>query len=121
MTRIETEQSAGILTQLLKNPEIAPTEAFLAGQWKSAVNGKTFPVYEPSSETVLRHCEDMTREDFLVAIDSADEGSRRFYETSTASERGAILKKLYQLLLDNVEDCEITLVPSAHWRGAGRS
>jgi succinate-semialdehyde dehydrogenase/glutarate-semialdehyde dehydrogenase len=46
-------------------------------------------------------------EDFQKAIRSADEAQRSFYETTTGTVRGALLRKWNDLILENQEDRKI--------------
>ena len=90
----------------IKNSALLDTRGLIAGEWRHSRSGKTFPVYEPSSGDVLLECSDFALEDFIEAIDSAEHGFREFYSSTTAKERGALLRKWYELILENVEDCE---------------
>ncbi|GKT83819.1 succinate-semialdehyde dehydrogenase [Colletotrichum tofieldiae] len=81
----------------------------VAGEWKNGQDGKTFPVYEPSSATVLQECANLSRQDFIAAIESAKKGSATFYESTTAKERGALLRKWYDLVITNADDLALIL------------
>ncbi|KAF7563313.1 hypothetical protein G7046_g810 [Stylonectria norvegica] len=93
----------------IQNTSLLDNRGLVAGEWKNARSGKTFPVYEPSSGEVLRECADLGLEDFVAAIDSADAGFREFSTSTTAKERGAMLRKWYELILENLEDLAIIL------------
>lgn len=95
----------------LKNPELFVMSGLVNGQETQAADGKTFPVIEPASATLLAHCADLSEPDIVAAIDAADEGYVKFYESTTAKERGILLKKLYQLIMDNAEDCTLKPLP----------
>ncbi|CAG8919028.1 unnamed protein product [Penicillium salamii] len=83
------------------------TRGLVAGSWKSA--GKSFPVYEPSSGKMLRECSSFEHQDFVDAIDMADQGYRDFWSSTTAQDRGILLKSWCNLILDNANDLAIIL------------
>jgi hypothetical protein len=109
MTATEQNLSPAALLGKLKNQDLLVSSGLVAGQWKSGADGKTFKVFEPSSGEVLHECADLGKQDFLDAVDSAEKGTRDFYENTTAKERGAIMRKLYDLMLANEEDCTFIL------------
>lgn len=87
----------------LRCPELLITSGLVAGEWR-APEGKTFPVYEPSTGSVLRECANLGLQDFLDAIDSAEKGMVAYYESTTARQRGQILRRWYDLVMANVDD-----------------
>ena len=90
----------------LKNPALLDSRGIIAGKWKEADDGKTFPVYEPSSGEVLCNISDFSKRDFIEAIDDAYTGYQSFYANTTAKERGVVLRKWNDLILQNVDDCK---------------
>ncbi|KAK7204569.1 Aldehyde/histidinol dehydrogenase [Myxozyma melibiosi] len=92
----------------LKRPDLFIADAFVAGQWVSPTS--TFPVYEPSTGQVLGSVANMTRDDFVTAIKSADKGYRAYSTSTTAHERSALLRKWYDLIMQNKEDIATILV-----------
>ena len=89
----------------LKNPSLFDTRGLIAGSWKDASSNSLFPVYEPATGTVLENCASFGREEFTEAIDSAYGGYQEFYHSTTAKERGAMLRRWNDLILQNKEDC----------------
>ncbi|KAH8587099.1 aldehyde dehydrogenase domain-containing protein [Bisporella sp. PMI_857] len=85
-------------------PSLFGSQGLIAGTWKSAQTKKTFPVIEPSSGNVLGHCANFSQHDFVEAIDSAHEGYQTFSASTTAKERGAILRRWNDLILQNSND-----------------
>src|SRR5215470_1155359 len=84
-----------------------PTTAFLSrdrkllidDQWVSAASGKTFPVYNPATGTVMAHVAEADRED----VDRAVMAARRAFDSGpwakmTGSQRGKLLWKLAELI-----------------------
>lgn len=95
----------------LRNASLLDSQGLIAGSWKSAPGGKTFAVSEPSTGDVLAECANFGKQDFIDAIESAHGGYQKFSSSTTAKERGAILRRWNDLILQNVEDCEIQRLP----------
>lgn len=91
----------------LRCPELLITSGLVAGEWR-APEGETFSVYEPSTGSVLRECANLGMQDFLDAIDSAEKGMAAYHESTTARERGQILRQWYDLVMANIDDCMYT-------------
>ncbi|OBU00398.1 hypothetical protein VE01_01388 [Pseudogymnoascus verrucosus] len=88
--------------QSLKDRSLFCGDAFIDGQWVS--KEKKFDVYEPSSVAVLGQVSDCNLEDFQKAVQSANEAQRNFYESTTGTARGALLRKWNNLILENQDD-----------------
>ena len=95
---------------MLRRPDLFSSQGLIAGKWKSASENKTFEVIEPSSKKVLGNCADFGSDDFVQAIQSAHEGYQKFSANTTAKERGAILRRWNDLMLENLEDCKSTVI-----------
>ena len=75
------------------------------GEWVDAVSGKTFPVQNPATGEVIAHVAEGDRQD----IDRAVKAARRAFESGawrrlTPSERGRLVWKLGDLILENLEE-----------------
>jgi phenylacetaldehyde dehydrogenase len=90
-----------------------PTASFLShthkllidNEWVSAASGKTFPVYNPATGTVLTEVAEADKED----VDRAVRAARRAFDGGpwrkmTASQRGRLLWKLADLLEQHAEE-----------------
>jgi phenylacetaldehyde dehydrogenase len=90
-----------------------PTTAFLSrdrtllidDQWVSAASGKTFPVYDPATGTVMAQVAEADRED----VDRAVKAARRAFDGGpwakmTGSQRGRLLWKLADLIEQHLEE-----------------
>lgn len=53
---------------------------------------------------VLGQVSDCNLEDFKAAVRSANEAQRNFYESTTGTARGALLRKWNDLILENQDD-----------------
>jgi succinate-semialdehyde dehydrogenase/glutarate-semialdehyde dehydrogenase len=89
----------------LKDNSLFIQKGFIGGQWVDAKNGKTFPVYEPASAEVLGYVADLGRDDFVRAIEIAHKGYRKYSTTTTFAERGAQLRRWFDLVHENIDDC----------------
>jgi phenylacetaldehyde dehydrogenase len=90
-----------------------PTASFLShthkllidNEWVSAASGKTFPVYNPATGTVLTEVAEADKED----VDRAVRAARRAFDGGpwrkmTASQRSRLLWKLADLLEQHAEE-----------------
>jgi succinate-semialdehyde dehydrogenase/glutarate-semialdehyde dehydrogenase len=87
----------------LKDPSLFRTQAFIAGCWEDSDDGSTFEVHNPATDGLLARVPLMAATETRRAIESADEAWpswRRF----PAKARATILRRWYELILENVED-----------------
>ena len=82
-----------------------PRMMLIDGKWVPAASGKTFPVYNPANGDVIAQVAEGDKEDVLRAVQS----SRRAFENSawrkmTPSERGRVIWKIGDLLLENRDE-----------------
>lgn len=99
-----TTDAFGRFGRKLSNQALLRTQGLIAGKWQAASDGATFPVYEPSSGTVVLDCPNFKREDIVAATLSAEEGQVQFWSSTTARERAALLRAWYELILQNSDD-----------------
>ncbi len=95
--------SATDLRSILKDPSLLTEKAYIAGEWVSAEDGKTFPVTNPARGDVIANVADMSRKDAARAIAAADV-ARREWAARTGKERAAILRKWADLCMANQDD-----------------
>ncbi|KAG4257542.1 hypothetical protein FPRO03_13885 [Fusarium proliferatum] len=93
----------------LNDPSLFVVEGLVAGEWRSGSQGKTFSVIEPSSGQELARCADLGLSDFVEAIDVAHKGYKEFFTSTTAKERGTLLRKWNDLIISNVDDLALIL------------
>ena len=91
------------LRSILKDPTLLTTQAYVAGEWVDAEDGKTFPVTNPARGDVICRVADMSRKDAARAIAKADE-VRRDWAARTGKERAAIMRKWFDLCMANQDD-----------------
>ncbi|HLK32364.1 MAG TPA: aldehyde dehydrogenase family protein [Terriglobales bacterium] len=76
-------------------PNIRSYQMYINGEWVDSASGKTFPVYDPSTEEVIASVPDANAQD----IDRAVKAARAAFDTgpwrsTTAQERGRVLFRL---------------------------
>src|SRR5262249_36319644 len=75
---------------------------FINGKWENAASGKTFPVYDPSTEEIIAQ----VAASEAVDVDRAVAAARAAFDsgpwaTTTAQDRGRILFKLAEKIRQN--------------------
>ncbi|MBL4750873.1 MAG: NAD-dependent succinate-semialdehyde dehydrogenase [Amylibacter sp.] len=91
------------LSSLLKDPSLLATKAYVAGEWVSAKDGATFEVTNPARGDVLAALPDMQVEDATFAIEAAAKAQKE-WAAWTGKERGAVVRKMYELMVENADD-----------------
>ncbi len=91
------------LRALLKDQTLFCEKAYIAGQWITAEDGKTFAVTNPARGDVIARVPDLTRKDAARAIEAADI-ARHEWAARTGKERAAILRKWADLCMANQDD-----------------
>lgn len=82
--------------------EVKTYEVYINGEWTPSSSGKTFPVYDPSSEEVVAQAPDCNAEDVdraVTAAKAAFEGGA--WPLTTPQERGRILFRLAEKIRQN--------------------
>ena len=91
------------LKSLLKDPSLFETRAFLAGEWVDAKDGKTFDVINPARGDVIAKVADLSRAEVATAIEAADKAMKG-WAARTAKERAQIMRKWFDLMIENQDD-----------------
>jgi phenylacetaldehyde dehydrogenase len=83
----------------------SPRQLFINGQWTDAASGKTFETPDPATGATLARVAEGDAEDINLAVSAArkafDEGP---WGRLTASERGRIIWKIGDLILEHAEE-----------------
>jgi len=87
----------------LSDPSLLRQANYVDGQWIQADNGKTIAVKNPASGDVVGEVPALGVAETRRAIEAAHRAMPA-WRALLAHERSAILRKLYQLMLDNTED-----------------
>ncbi|MEX3016691.1 aldehyde dehydrogenase family protein [Gymnodinialimonas hymeniacidonis] len=78
-----------------------PSQVFISGQWRAPAGGDTLPVVDPSTGAEIARIARGTETDITDAIDAAEAALAGDWGAMTAAERGRILFKLGDLVLQN--------------------
>ena len=87
----------------LKDPSLLKTDAFINGEFVAAKDDKRFAVTNPANGEIIAHVTDFGAEGMQAAIESA-EAARHAWATRTAKERAGILRRWYELSIENADD-----------------
>lgn len=87
----------------LNDKSLLKSQAFVNGKWVGAKSGETFEVFDPATMKSIGTMPEMNKADVELAIKAAEEALVSFRKT-TARERATMLRKWYQLMVENAED-----------------
>lgn len=87
----------------LRDAGLLRQQAFVAGRWSDADSGKVLEVLNPADGTLIGTVPDMGREETRRAIEAARDALPS-WRAKTARERGAILRRWYELVLAHQDD-----------------
>ncbi|MGO4527237.1 aldehyde dehydrogenase family protein, partial [Microvirga sp. 2MCAF35] len=92
----------------LKDPSLLVGQAYVAGEWIDAPDGRTIPVTDPFDGALIRTVPDLGPDAARRAIDTAH-AVQKDWARRTAKERSAILRRWYELILANADDLALIL------------
>jgi succinate-semialdehyde dehydrogenase/glutarate-semialdehyde dehydrogenase len=87
----------------LKHPALWREQCFYAGKWRSGVSNQTIEVVNPANNEPLATVPALTAEDVTQALQAAQQGFTRWRQLP-APERGAKLRRWFELMLEHQED-----------------
>ena len=87
----------------LRDPDLLRNRAFIGGRWLDAASGATHAVLNPATREPIGTVPDMAVAETRHAIEAASQAFPT-WAALTARERGAILRRWYELLMANQED-----------------
>ncbi len=90
------------LKSLLKDPSLLETRAYINGKWVDGDNG-TFDVTNPARGDVIANVADVSRDQVSMAI-AAAEAAQKDWAAWTGKERAAVLRKWFDLMMENADD-----------------
>ena len=108
------------LQSLLRDPGLVAERAYVGGQWVDGDNG-TFEVTNPARGDVIANVADLSRAQVAHAIATA-EAAQKDWAQWTGKERAAVLRKWFDLMMENQHDLGVILTaeqgkPLAEARG----
>jgi len=92
----------------IKNKKLFKQQAFINGQWVNSTDHQKLPVYNPANNELLGHVPLLTAEQIQEAIAYAELAWKDWREMP-AKERSAILRKWFELMIQNQEDLAIIM------------
>jgi len=92
----------------LKDPSLFRQQCYINGQWVDADSGKTIDVTNPATGEVLGTIPNMGTAETRRAIEAAN-AAWAGWRKKTAKERANILRKLFNLMMENQEDLAILM------------
>ncbi|KAL4740677.1 Aldehyde/histidinol dehydrogenase [Aspergillus similis] len=95
--------TTGYTVPPLKDKSLFIQKAFVNGEWVDAESGKTFEVHDPATGKLIGTCPEFGASDTEKAIQAASAAFPKF-RTTLARERARMLRRWYQLMVDNAED-----------------
>ncbi|MDX1738450.1 MAG: aldehyde dehydrogenase family protein, partial [Alphaproteobacteria bacterium] len=87
----------------LNDMSLLKTDAYIDGQWVGSDGKTTFPVYDPANGQKIADVAKCGGAETKRAIEAAAKAMPA-WRAKTAKERGAIMKKWYDLMLENKDD-----------------
>lgn len=87
----------------LSDKSLLKSQTYVNGEWIDAKSGKTFEVHDPSTGKLIGTQPEMDAADTEAAIAAAAAALPAFRKL-TGRERSRMLRKWYQLMMDNADD-----------------
>jgi succinate-semialdehyde dehydrogenase/glutarate-semialdehyde dehydrogenase len=88
--------------------EKVPTDLYIAGQWRQASAGGTFPVEDPATTEPLVEVADAQLDDALAALAAAAEMQAE-WAAHAPRERGEILRRAYEAIVAQTDDLALLM------------
>lgn len=92
----------------LTNQSLLKSQAYINGQWVDGSDNETFAVYNPATGEKITDVASATAEDTRLAIECGQKAWTDWRDR-TGKERSAILRKWFNLMMENQEDLAILL------------
>ncbi|KAK5948012.1 hypothetical protein OHC33_010940 [Knufia fluminis] len=90
----------------LSDGSLVQNQIYINGQWKPSRTGKTFEVRDPATNAVITTCPESNVEDLEEAISAASKAFQT-WKLRSGRERGRILRRWYELIIENKEDLAV--------------
>jgi succinate-semialdehyde dehydrogenase / glutarate-semialdehyde dehydrogenase len=90
------------LKSMLKDPSLLESRAYVDGQWTDGDDG-TFDVINPARGDVIAKVANLSRKQIGKAI-AAAEKAQKDWASWTGKERAAVMRKWFDLMMENQED-----------------
>ncbi|KAI0160626.1 Aldehyde/histidinol dehydrogenase [Xylariaceae sp. FL1272] len=101
---IVVSRLASTMAPKLNDPSLFKTDVcYVNGEWVKASSGNTFEVHDPATAKLIGTCPEFNAKDTETAIAAAAEAFKTFRH-KTGRERSKLLRKWYDLMMENAED-----------------
>ncbi len=87
----------------LKNKALYKTQCYINGQWKSGKSNTSLQVYNPFDQKIIANVPNMNTKECAEAIDAAEVVFHE-WKNYTATKRATILRRWYELQIENIDD-----------------
>src|SRR5664280_2469729 len=87
----------------LQDQTLFRQQCYINGCWSNAVNGGTMPVNNPATGEIIGTVPRMGTVETRTAIEAAN-GAYPAWRARTAAERSVLLRRWYELMIENQED-----------------
>lgn len=106
---------------LLRKSELLQEQCYVNGEWISADNGTTLEVRNPATDELLGHVPGLGNTETRRAVEAAEKAYFAWRQL-TAKERAIILRRWFDLIMENQEDLAVIMTaeqgkPLAESRG----
>ena len=91
------------LVNLLSDTSLLETKGYLAGKWVTGDKNQTFDVINPARGDTIAKVANLSREQISAAINMAYEAQKEWAK-KTGKERATILRRWFELMMENAED-----------------
>lgn len=98
-----TRSYASMSPPPLNDSSLFKQQSYINGQWLDAKSGKTFSIENPANNETIGTMPEMDKDDTESAIQAAAAALPSWRQT-TGRQRSRMLRKWYQLMMDNQED-----------------
>jgi succinate-semialdehyde dehydrogenase/glutarate-semialdehyde dehydrogenase len=92
----------------LSDPSLLKTQAYINGEWVDADDGRTFKVLNPATHEVVAEMANVAASETRRAIEAA-QVAQIAWAAKSAIERSIVLRKWYDLIMENVEDLAVLM------------
>lgn len=86
----------------MQSSELVKSQAYVDGRWISAASGNTLEVLNPATGEKVGEVPDLSAAEASQAVEAADRAFASWKKT-TAKSRGALLRRWFELILENQE------------------
>jgi phenylacetaldehyde dehydrogenase len=104
MASLVTESSLTKVSASARDFLKKPKQLLIDGCWVSAASGKTFNVFDPATSDTIAQVAEGDAEDINLAVASSRRAFSGPWSQMTPSERGKIIWKLGDLVLENLDE-----------------